>query len=51
MGGNFSMPCNFYNPLQNKWTALHLASDNGHDEVVGVLLAAEATVNTWDKVS
>ncbi len=27
-------------------TALHAASSNGHDEVVRVLLAAKATVNT-----
>ncbi len=32
-------------------TALYLASDNGHDEAVKVLLAAKATVNTQDKVS
>ena len=36
--------------LQNKWTALHLASSNGHDEVVRVLLSTKATVNTLDKV-
>ncbi len=32
-------------------TALHIASRNGHDEVVRVLLAAKATVNTQDRVS
>ena len=31
-------------------TALHVASRNGHDEIVGVLLAAKATVNTQEKV-
>ncbi len=31
-------------------TALHLASDNGHDEVVKALLSTKATVNTRDKV-
>ena len=36
---------------QNHWTALHSASSKGHAEVVGVLLAAKATVNTQDKVS
>ena len=36
---------------QKHWTALHSASNNGHAEVVGVLLAAKATVNTQDKVS
>ena len=32
-------------------TTLHLASLNGHDEVVRVLLAAKATVDTKTKVS
>ncbi len=32
-------------------TALHVASIIGHDEVVRVLLAAKATVNTQDRVS
>ncbi len=32
--------------IQDNWTALHVASSNGHDEVVRVLLAAKATVNT-----
>ena len=36
---------------QNHVSALHLASQNGHDEVVRVLLAAKATVNTQTKVS
>ena len=36
---------------QNHWTALHIASSEGHAEVVGVLLAAKATVNIQDKVS
>ncbi len=31
-------------------TALHVASDRGHDEIVRVLLAAKASVNTQDKV-
>ena len=31
-------------------TALNQASMNGHHEVVRVLLAAKATVNTQDKV-
>ncbi len=37
--------------IQDNVTALHAASNNGHDEVVRVLLAAKATVNTQDKVS
>ncbi len=37
--------------LQDKKTALHLASANGYDEIVRVLLAAKARVNTQDKVS
>ena len=37
--------------IQDNVTALNIASDNGHDEVVRVLLAAKATVNTQDKVS
>ena len=36
---------------QSQRTALHWASENGHNEVVRVLLAAKATVNTQDKVS
>ncbi len=36
--------------LQNGWTALFWASMNGHDEIVRVLLAAKATVNTQIKV-
>ena len=36
---------------QNHWTTLHSASSNGHTEVVEVLLAAKATVNTQNKVS
>ena len=36
---------------QNHWTALHIASVYGHAEVVEVLLAAKATVNTQNKVS
>ena len=36
---------------QDKSTALHLASINGHDKVVRVLLAVKATVNTRNKVS
>ncbi len=31
-------------------TALYAASDEGHDEIVRVLLAAKAIVNTQDKV-
>ena len=37
--------------IQNNYTALHTASDNGHDDVVRVLLAGKATVNTLSKVS
>ncbi len=37
--------------IQDNQTALHTASYNGHDEVVRVLLAAKATVNTQTKVS
>ncbi len=37
--------------LQNDATTLYWASDKGHDEIVRVLLAAKATVNTQDKVS
>ncbi len=36
--------------LQDGVTALHWASNNGHDEIVRVLLAAKATVNTQEKV-
>ncbi len=36
---------------QDNVTALHWASNKGHDEVVRVLLAAKATVNTQNKVS
>ncbi len=36
---------------QDNRTALYQASYNGHDEVVRVLLAAKATVNTQTKVS
>ena len=36
--------------LQNDATALYWASDKGHDEIVRVLLAAKATVNTQTKV-
>ena len=35
---------------QNGATALYWASRNGHDEIVRVLLAAKATVNTQTKV-
>ncbi len=37
--------------IQNNVTALFIASENGHDDVVRVLLAAKATVNTQTKVS
>ena len=37
--------------IQDNTSALHAASSNGHDEVVRVLLAAKATVNTQSKVS
>ena len=37
--------------VQENSTALIKASKNGHDEVVRVLLSAEATVNTQNKVS
>ena len=36
--------------VQNGWTAVYWASRNGHDEIVRVLLAAKATVNTQIKV-
>ena len=36
--------------LQDGCTALYWASDKGHDEIVRVLLAAKATVNTQNKV-
>ncbi len=36
---------------QDNQTALYQASSSGHDEVVRVLLAAKATVNTQSKVS
>ena len=35
---------------QENTTALYLASMNGHDKVVRILLAAKARVNTQDKV-
>ena len=37
--------------VQENSTALECASTNGHDEVVRILLAAKATVNTQNKVS
>ncbi len=37
--------------IQDNATALHAASNNGHDEVVRVLLAAKVAVNTQNKVS
>ena len=37
-------------PPQDGATALHWASYNGHDEIVRVLLAAKAAVNTQHKV-
>ena len=37
--------------IQDNATALVVACQNGHDEVVRVLLVAKATVNTPDKVS
>ena len=37
--------------VQESSTALEHASKHGHDEVVSVLLAAKATVNTQNKVS
>ena len=37
--------------VQENSTALIKASKNGHDEVVRILLAAKATVNTQNKVS
>ena len=36
---------------QDNSTALSLASKDGRDEVVGVLIAAKATVDAQDKVS
>ena len=36
---------------QDEETALHLACKKGYTEVVKVLLAAKATVNTQNKVS
>ncbi len=36
--------------LQDGWTAVYWASRNGHDEIVRVLLAAKATVNSQTKV-
>ena len=40
-----------FNLQQYNQTALHLASKNGHSEVVRVLLEAKASVNTQTKVS
>ena len=40
-----------YNIFQNQWTALHKAAENGHVEVVKVLLDAGADVNAVVKVS
>ena len=34
-----------------KWTALHIASQNGHEEVVRLLLDRGADINIVDKVS
>ncbi len=36
--------------LQDGATAVYWACDNGHDEIVRVLIAAKATVHTPDKV-
>ena len=36
--------------LQDGWTALHLASQQGHVEVVRVLIAAKARINQCSKV-
>ncbi len=38
------------NRWQAAWTALHLASENGHVDVVKALLGAGATVNATTKV-
>ena len=40
----------FY-PIQDKWTALHTACMNGHDEVVKILLQAGIDPNIQDNVS
>ena len=37
--------------MQENKTPLHLACTKGHDDVVRILLAFKATVNTQDKVS
>ena len=36
---------------QNNLTALHYASWNGHKEILKILLASKADVNTRNKVS
>ena len=37
--------------LQNKWTPLHLAVQNGHISVVEILIRLKADVNAVEKVN
>ena len=37
-------------PVQDGWTALHLTSQDGHADVVRVLIEANARVNQRSKV-
>ena len=48
------MKCCYYNDmslLQYGWTALHLACNNGHVEVVKLLMSNNADISATDDVS
>ena len=43
--------CTFLNYIQDGVTPLHFACENGHDEVVKILLQGGADPNIQDKVN